>query len=96
MSDSDFFYEMVSDAVGTKVLGKKTREHYRRYLQSKAWKTKRKVVLQAAGFRSRRCRAPAIEAHHETYKRIHSISLKKHGNPKRTQIIVKSENKLHL
>ena len=45
---------------------------YRRYLQSDAWKTKRKAVLQAAGFRCRRCGAPATEVHHETYKRIYN------------------------
>lgn len=37
---------MVSDAVGAKVLGKEARERYRRYLQSDAWKTKGKAVLQ--------------------------------------------------
>ena len=63
---------MVSDAVGAKVLGKEARERYRRYLQSDAWKAKRKAVLQAAGFRCRRCGAPATEVHHETYKRIYN------------------------
>ena len=51
-----------------KYWGKEARECYRRYLQSDAWKTKRKSVLQAAGFRCRRCGAPATEVHHETYK----------------------------
>ena len=55
-----------------KYWGKAARERYRRYLQSDAWKTKRKAVLQAAGFRSRRCSAPATEVHHETYKRIYN------------------------
>ena len=54
-----------------KYWGKEARERYRRYLQSDAWKTKRKAVLQAAGFRCRRCGAPATEVHHETYKRIY-------------------------
>ena len=66
---------MVSDAVGAKVLGKEARERYRRYLQSDAWKAKRKSVLQAAGFRCRRCGAPATEVHHETYKRIYNERL---------------------
>lgn len=55
-----------------KYWGKAARERYRRYLQSDAWKTKRKAVLQAAGFRCRRCGAPATEVHHETYKRIYN------------------------
>lgn len=55
-----------------KYWGKEARERYRRYLQSDAWKTKRKAVLQAAGFRCRRCGAPATEVHHETYKRIYN------------------------
>ena len=55
-----------------KYWGKEARERYRRYLQSDAWKTKRKSVLQAAGFRCRRCGAPATEVHHETYKRIYN------------------------
>ena len=54
-----------------KYWGKEARERYQRYLQSDAWKTKRKAVLQAAGFRCRRCGAPATEVHHETYKRIY-------------------------
>ena len=58
-----------------KYWGKEARERYRRYLQSDAWKTKRKSVLQAAGFRCRRCRAPATEVHHETYKRIYNERL---------------------
>ena len=37
-----------------KYWGKETRERYQRYLQSDAWKTKRKNVLQAAGFRCRK------------------------------------------
>ena len=41
-----------------KYWGKEARERYRRYLQSDAWKAKRKSVLQAAGFRCRRCGAP--------------------------------------
>ena len=55
-----------------KYWGKEARERYRRYLQSDTWKTKRKAVLQAAGFRCRRCGAPATEVHHETYKRIYN------------------------
>ena len=55
-----------------KYWGKEARERYRRYLQSDAWKTKRKAVLQASGFRCRRCGAPATEVHHETYKRIYN------------------------
>ena len=55
-----------------KYWGKEARERYRRYLQSDAWKAKRKSVLQAAGFRCRRCGAPATEVHHETYKRIYN------------------------
>ena len=55
-----------------KYWGKEARERYRRYLQSDAWKTKRKAVLQAAGYRCRRCGAPATEVHHETYKRIYN------------------------
>ena len=55
-----------------KYWGKAARERYRRYLHSEAWKTKRKTVLQAAGFRCRRCGAPATEVHHETYKRIYN------------------------
>ena len=55
-----------------KYWGKEARERYRRYLQSDTWKTKRKSVLQAAGFRCRRCGAPATEVHHETYKRIYN------------------------
>ena len=58
-----------------KYWGKEARERYRRYLQSDAWKTKRKAVLQAAGFRCRRCGAPATEVHHETYKRIYNERL---------------------
>ena len=58
-----------------KYWGKEARERYRRYLQSDAWKTKRKTVLQAAGFRCRRCGAPATEVHHETYKRIYKERL---------------------
>lgn len=37
--------------------------------------TQRKAVLQAAGFRCRRCGAPATEVHHETYKRIYKERL---------------------
>ena len=55
-----------------KYWGKEARERYRRYLQSDTWKTKRKAVLQTAGFRCRRCGAPATEVHHETYKRIYN------------------------
>ena len=55
-----------------KYWGKEARERYQRYLQSDAWKTKRKSVLQAAGFRCRRCGDPATEVHHETYKRIYN------------------------
>ena len=55
-----------------KYWGKEARERYRQYLQSDAWKTKRKSVLQAAGFRCRRCGARATEVHHETYKRIYN------------------------
>ena len=55
-----------------KYWGKEARERYRRYLQSDAWKTKRKAVLQAAGYRCRQCGAPATEVHHETYKRIYN------------------------
>ena len=55
-----------------KYWGKEARERYQRYLQSDTWKTKRKSVLQAAGFRCRRCGAPATEVHHETYKRIYN------------------------
>ena len=55
-----------------KYWGKEARERYRQYLQSDAWKAKRKSVLQAAGFRCRRCGAPATEVHHETYKRIYN------------------------
>ena len=58
-----------------KYWGKEARERYRRYLQSDAWKTKRKAVLQASGFRCRRCGAPATEVHHETYKRIYNERL---------------------
>ena len=58
-----------------KYWGKEARERYRRYLQSNAWKTKRKTVLQAARFRCRRCGAPATEVHHETYKRIYKERL---------------------
>ena len=58
-----------------KYWGKEARERYRRYLQSDTWKTKRKAVLQAAGFRCRRCGAPATEVHHETYKRIYKERL---------------------
>jgi 5-methylcytosine-specific restriction endonuclease McrA len=58
-----------------KYWGKEARERYRRYLQSEAWKTKRKAVLQAAGFRCRWCGAPATEVHHETYKRIYNERL---------------------
>ena len=58
-----------------KYWGKEARERYRRYLQSDTWKTKRKAVLQAAGFRCRRCGAPATEVHHETYKRIYNEQL---------------------
>ena len=43
-----------------KYWGKEARERYRRYLQSDAWKAKRKSILQAAGFRCRRCGAPAF------------------------------------
>ena len=63
---------MVSDAVGAKYWCKEARERYQRYLQSDAWKAKRKAVLQASGFRCRRCGAPATEVHHETYKRIYN------------------------
>ena len=56
-----FFHEMVSDAVAQKYWGKEVRERYQR-----------KSVLQAAGFRCRRCGAPATEVHHETYKRIYN------------------------
>ena len=58
-----------------KYWGKAARERYRRYLQSDAWKTKRKAVLHAAGFRCRQCGAPATEVHHETYKRIYNERL---------------------
>ena len=58
-----------------KYWGKEARERYRRYLQSDTWKIKRKAVLQAAGFRCRRCGAPATEVHHETYKRIYNERL---------------------
>lgn len=58
-----------------KYWGKEARERYRRYLQSDTWKTKRKAVLRAAGFRCRRCGAPATEVHHETYKRIYKERL---------------------
>ena len=52
-----------------KYWGKEARERYRRYLQSDAWKTKRKAVLQAAGFRCYRCGTPAAEVHHFTVNR---------------------------
>ena len=55
-----------------KYWGKASRERYRWYLQSDAWKTKRKAVLRAAGYRCRRCGASATEVHHETYKRIYN------------------------
>ena len=58
-----------------KYWGKEARERYRRYLQSDAWKIKRKAVLRAAGFRCRRCGALATEVHHETYKRIYNERL---------------------
>ncbi len=58
-----------------KYWGKAARERYQRYLQSDAWKTKRKAVLHAAGFRCRRCGVPATEVHHETYKRIYNERL---------------------
>ena len=58
-----------------KYWGKEARERYRRYLQSDAWKAKRKSVLQASGFRCRQCGAPATEVHHETYKRIYKEQL---------------------
>ena len=58
-----------------KYWGKEARERYLQYLQSDVWKTKRKAVLQAAGFRCRRCGAPATEVHHETYKRIYNERL---------------------
>ena len=58
-----------------KYWGKEARERYQRYLQSDAWKTKRKAVLQAAGFRCRRCGKRATEVHHETYKRIYNEQL---------------------
>ena len=58
-----------------KYWGKEARERYRRYLESDAWKTKRKAVLQASGYRCRQCGAPATEVHHETYKRIYNERL---------------------
>ena len=58
-----------------KYWGKEAREHYRRYLQSDAWKAKRKSVLQATGYRCLRCGEPATEVHHETYKRIYNERL---------------------
>ena len=58
-----------------KYWGKEARERYRRYLQSDTWKTKRKAVLRAAGFRCRQCGATATEVHHETYKRIYNERL---------------------
>ena len=58
-----------------KYWGKEARERYRRYLQSDAWKAKRKSVLQVAGFRCCRCGAPVTEVHHETYKRIYKERL---------------------
>ena len=57
-----------------KYWGKEARERYRRYLQSDAWKAKRKSVLQAAGFRCRRCGKRATEVHHETYKRMSDLT----------------------
>ena len=58
-----------------KYWGKEARERYRRYLESDAWKTKRKAVLHASGYRCRQCGAPATEVHHETYKRIYNERL---------------------
>ena len=63
---------------------KEARERYRRYLQSDAWKTKRKAVLQAAGFRCRRCRAPATNERlsdltalcSECHKAVHSTKIR--------------------
>ena len=58
-----------------KYWGKEARERYQRYLQSDAWKAKRKSVLQVAGFRCRRCGAPATEVHHETYNHDSEVDL---------------------
>ena len=58
-----------------KYWGIAARKRYQRYLQSDAWRTKRKAVLHAAGFRCRRCSARATEVHHETYKRIYNERL---------------------
>ena len=46
-------------------------ESYRSYLESDAWKEKRKDVLQAAGYQCEKCGKPATEVHHKTYKRIY-------------------------
>jgi 5-methylcytosine-specific restriction endonuclease McrA len=44
---------------------------YQVYLNSDEWKTKRRKVLQRAGYRCQRCKkAQATQVHHKTYKRI--------------------------
>ena len=58
-----------------KYWGKESRQRYQTYLQSDAWRVKRKEILKAAGYRCRRCGARATEVHHEIYKRIYNESL---------------------
>ena len=58
-----------------KYWGKDAAKRYEKYLQSDAWKEKRKTILKAAGFRCRKCGARATEVHHETYKRIYKEKL---------------------
>jgi 5-methylcytosine-specific restriction endonuclease McrA len=44
---------------------------YQYYLQSDQWKTKRRKILQRAGYRCELCRkAKPLQIHHLTYERI--------------------------
>ena len=47
-----------------------TRNPYKRYLHTKAWKQKRKGIFKIKGRRCSRCGRPATQVNHETYKRL--------------------------
>lgn len=54
-------------------------DEYRDYLQSNAWKAKRRLVLECFGYRCVKCGIPLLETtaniHHLTYERVRNESL---------------------
>ena len=43
---------------------------YQAYLESDTWKHKRNQIMKMAGYKCRKCGAPAVDVHHETYRRL--------------------------